>query len=102
MGKFVREISVKAEEGEEAISVRLRPLRWPDLIRIRSGSTEADAVRVYAEVFPSYVIGEPSLPTAADGTPVTLEEFTSAAYFVRLFARVLEQHVEAAQLSDPT
>lgn len=102
MGKFVREVSVKVEDGEEAASLRLRPLKTSDLLRLRGSSDNQAALLYYAEVFPSYVIDTPRMPTAADGTPVTLEEFTTAAYFVRLFAEVCKQHISAATLEDPT
>lgn len=96
MSGYVRSTEFKGEFEGDAVSCTLKPLSFPDLIRLQetvAGDEEA-ALRI-AAVVPSYVenfVG----PKAADGSEVSIQEVCSVSYFTELVLDIGRKLLNAA------
>lgn len=94
MSKFVREKAYEVQCGEEKVRLVLRPLTVAQMLRIQSVDTADDtalAVLMTEMIREAFIRGE--FPTAADGTLVTIEDFTTAAVFLQAASEIGAQWV---------
>lgn len=85
MTGYVRSIEFESEFEGEKVSCNLKPLSFPDLLKMQSteAANEEDAARVIAEIVPNYVSNFVG-PKASDGTTVDIQEICAVAYFFEL------------------
>lgn len=103
MSGYVRNTDFSIEFDGETVKGNLLPLSLPDLLRMEAKDVESDAdtAKVLAEILPNYVKDFTGLTDAA-GTPMTIQEVCSAAYFVELSMGVGRKLVKAARPANPT
>lgn len=85
MTGYVRSIEFESEFEGEKVTCKLKPLSFPDLVKMQETEVagDAEAAKVIANIVPSYVsdfVG----PKASDGTTVDIQEICAVAYFFEL------------------
>jgi len=102
MSGYVRSTEFSIEFDGQSVKGSLLPLSLPDLLRMEAKEveTDQDAAKVLAEILPNYVKDFSGLTDAA-GTPVTIQEVCSTAYFVELSMSIGRKLVQAARPANP-
>lgn len=103
MSGYVRNTEFSIEFDGQTVKGNLAPLSLPDLLRMEAKDveTDVDAAKVLAEILPTYVKDFTGLTDAA-GTPMTIQEVCSTAYFVGLSMDIGRKLVQAAKPANPT
>jgi len=94
MTGYVKHIDATVLFDGQQIGVRLKPLSYADLLRLRKDE-ETEVLCEYARMMPQYIESmSPILDSVGD--LVTVETIQEAAYFAPLVAQILTKHVGAA------
>lgn len=102
MSGYVRNTEFSIEFDGQTVKGSLLPLSLPDLLRMEAKdvATDQDAAKVLAEIVPNYVKEFSGLTDAA-GTPMTIQEVCSTAYFIELSMSIGRKLVKAARPANP-
>lgn len=102
MSGYVRNTEFSIEFDGQTVKGALAPLSLPDLLRLEAKEvdTDADAAKVLADILPAYVKDFTGVTDAA-GTPMTIQEVCSAAYFIELSMGISRKLVQAAKPANP-
>lgn len=92
MPGYVKDIRTEVAFDGQAVSVRLRPLIFADLLRLQKDNGE-EALLEYSALLPRYV-AELSPILDADGERVTVETICEAAFFAPLVGAIMAKHLE--------
>lgn len=102
MSRYVRNIRVEFDHGEDKIRAECKPLKFVDLLALQSKASEGEAAMIaeFTTMVPRYVV---SLEGAVDseGNKIELADLGDA-YWVEAVAKIMVELVNATQPRNPT
>lgn len=101
MSGYVKNLKLVIPFDGDEVTLILRQLEWADFRTLTSvdGASDTDILLEWAKLLPKYVVEMRGLSDAA-GTPVTLAEVATVAYFYPIVGKALRFVMDQAVLKN--
>lgn len=100
MSKYLRQIVYKGEFDGDAVTLTMNHMETADVLTLRDLSADTVA-STFQPLIAKYLVSVEGL-TAADGTPVTKEEFCAALYFLPVLVDAGMALINGSRVANPT
>ena len=103
MSGYVRESEVSFVFDGQTLKVKIRPIEYKDILKFEKIDAKldiADAILFMTDIVRNYAVISQAI-NANDGTPITLDEICSKAYFTELLSDIGKAVIETGSIPRP-